>query len=393
MLRTPTLLSTGLVLAAVLTGWVGCPVGRSAASVPPTHPLTIPARTVASTTPPSALPPLWLGSCRTKTLPVSLPDGAEAHLTGLLCQPTWSRPAAVQLLVHGATYNSSYWSWPVDPSGHSYTWQALRRGYATFAIDKLGAGRSSAPLSTSVSFTAQALAVHQAIQALRSGTLGHRYRAVVVVAHSFGSAESFAEQSTWHDADALVATGSGHALSKVTAGQTVTDFGPGADLVPLRFGDRDPGYITTTTKQARREVLYNDVTPDSMVNYDHRTRDVFSSSEVSTRPPDLSALTKSINEPVLLLNGSLDSHYCSGVTPQYDLDDCSSPSGLYGSEHENFGRCFAASVVLGSGHDLTTEAQARSAASITLDWVARTVPATTGRSTCAATGPFGSPQR
>ena len=63
-----------------------------------------------------------------------------------------------------------------------------------------------------------------------------------------------------------------------------------------------------------------------------------------------------------VFDGSKDAHYCDGVTGQNDLDNCSSPTGLYASEQANYGGCFAASVVLGSGHDLTTEAEAPVAA-------------------------------
>jgi len=334
------------------------------------------------TTPASAPVPAWLGHCTDQSVTTTLATGQRARVAGTLCRPR-GHVRTVLVLVHGATYNSSYWDWPLDPARQSFVWAALRAGYATFAIDKLGAGRSDAPASSLVTFTAQADAIHQAVQVMRD-----RFSHVVIIGHSFGTAEADAEFAADADADALVATGSGHALSTVTAQESVIDFAPGASLVPRRFAGRDAGYVTTTTVAARRALLYNATTADGIVTFDAATRDVFSQSELTTRPANLGGLTRSITAPVLLIDGSLDTHYCNGATPEFDLDDCASAVGLYASEQANYGPCFAASVVPGSGHDLTTESGAPVAAATILAYLARTVPADGAPVRCAIAGPL-----
>jgi alpha-beta hydrolase superfamily lysophospholipase len=383
----PVLAVLAAVLASVALGVTPAAATSGASLAADTT--TVPANTV----PTSAMPPTWLGQCTTTRLPAALPDATAATLTGLLCTPRRSRPGTVLLEIHGATYNSAYWNWPLDPARQSFTWSALAAGYATFALDKLGAGRSSAPPSTSVTFTAQAEAIHQTIGALRTGALGTRFARVVLVAHSFGSAEADAELAAHGDADALVATGSGHATSTAISQDSTTMFAPAVALLPARFAGRDPGYRTTTTLAARRAVLYNQDTPTSVVAFDQATRDAVSATEMATRPPDLSALTRAIRVPVLLIDGSLDSHYCAGVTGQTTgLDDCTSPAGLYASERGNYTGCFAAATVPGSGHDLTTEPESATAAVTILGWLAATVPAGGPPARCAITGPWPTPR-
>src|SRR6266852_2108580 len=89
-------------------------------------------------TPPFAIPPAGLGHCTALTVPVTLTSGVPAHLAGHLCTPARARPRVVLLLLHGATYNSSYWSWPQDPANRPFVWQALGAGYAVLLPDRRG---------------------------------------------------------------------------------------------------------------------------------------------------------------------------------------------------------------------------------------------------------------
>jgi hypothetical protein len=378
----------GLIAAALITVTLPATASASAAA----H------HDAPATDPPAATPPSWLGHCRTEYLPVTLPHGTQARMAGQLCTPRRSQPAGNRntalLLAHGATYNSSYWDWPINPGRQSFVWAALAQGYTTFAVDRLGAGLSTHTVtgtllaSTAVTFDAQATALHQVVTALRGGQLGHRYLRIVLVAHSYGSAEADDEAATYGDVDALVLTGSGHATSTATTQLSQTGFGPAATLLPARFAGRDTGWITSTTLQVRRDLLYNTVTPEPVVVFDNQHRDVASATEFATRPPDLTGLTSRITAPVELLDGAKDSHYCLGVTGQtLGLDDCSTPAALYRSERGNYQACFAADVVPGSGHDLATEAQAPIAAATALAWIARTVPHG-APARCAVTGPF-----
>src|ERR1700728_5237486 len=82
-------------------------------------------------------------SCHTYSVPVSLVKGLPTtdHIVGDLCLPAGTPPSAVQVLIPGATYNHTYWEFPI--SGYSYADWMTAHGHAVFAIDRLDTGRSS----------------------------------------------------------------------------------------------------------------------------------------------------------------------------------------------------------------------------------------------------------
>jgi pimeloyl-ACP methyl ester carboxylesterase len=386
-----TVFSTHLVTRAAVTSAM---LAMLFPALPATAATTWTASAISSAvdTPAFADPPVRLGRCQQVRVPVSLPTGQAEHLAGHLCQPAHHRPRTILALVHGGTYNSSYWSWPMDPGFYSFTWQALAAGYAVFAVDRLGAGQSSHPDSTMDTFAAQGYTLHQAIAALRAGTVGHaRYRRVILVGHSFGAAEIAQELSVYpRDADAVILTGSGHTVSASTTGLTHTGFAPAATQLSRDIG-LDTGYLTSTTQQVRDQLLYRTTDSSPAIRrFDQATRDTLAYTELATRPADLSTLTRSLRIPILLLDGQDDSHYCNEAqTPaETDLDDCSTAAGLYRSEHANYGPCLATAIVPGSGHDLATEYGARIAASTILRYAAVTLPPHGERARCAVTGPL-----
>jgi pimeloyl-ACP methyl ester carboxylesterase len=84
-------------------------------------------------------------------------------------------------------------------------------GYATVTLDLIGTGQSSKPLSATVTETGQAAAVHQVIQALRSGHLGgESFDTVVMGGHSLGSTVVLWEAASYHDANTVFLTGFSH---------------------------------------------------------------------------------------------------------------------------------------------------------------------------------------
>jgi pimeloyl-ACP methyl ester carboxylesterase len=312
-----------------------------------------------------------------------------------LCTPTHGHPSTVLTLAHGATYNGAYWSWPQDSEFYSFVWQALEAGYGVFAVDRLGSGQSSRPLSTMVTFASEASTLHQAVTGLRTGTVGHtRWKRVILVGHSYGSAEIAQEVANYPgDADAVILTGSGHAVSANTLGLTRTGF-KSASTMLARFGGLDTQYLTSTTQQVRDELLYRDADSDPAVRaFDQATRDTLALSESTTRPPDLSVLTRALRIPTLLLDGQYDSHYCNGaqIPAESNLDNCSSAAALYASEQPQYGSCFAAAIVPGSGHDLLTEYGARIAAGLILRFAQATAPPGGEHARCAVVGAFPAP--
>jgi hypothetical protein len=57
------------------------------------------------------------------------------------------------VLIPGGTYNSSYCDIGFLVEGHSFRQAMNKAGYASFALDRLGTGKSVKPLSTLVTAT------------------------------------------------------------------------------------------------------------------------------------------------------------------------------------------------------------------------------------------------
>src|ERR1041384_638084 len=132
--------------------------------------------------------------CSTTTVPVTAVPLLVMTVQGQLCLPADSSPTTIQLLLHGATYNRTYWDLPYQPERYSYQRDMAAHGMATFAVDELGVGGSSRPLSLLLTGVAQASAIHQVVGHLRAGHVGGTpYSKVVLVGHSAGAAISVVE--------------------------------------------------------------------------------------------------------------------------------------------------------------------------------------------------------
>jgi pimeloyl-ACP methyl ester carboxylesterase len=265
---------------------------------------------ILSGTPASAAPEV---RCTETMLPVMvalLPQTVH----GKLCVPVGSTPKTVQLLVHGGTYNSQYWDLPFDSGRYSYQRDMAARGYATFAMDCLGSGGSSQPLSALITGTTQASVVHQVIGKLRAGKVGGtRFDKIVSVGHSMGSGITAMEASTYRDVDGVIFTGMSHSMDILELTRVFVDGVRPALLDPVlaRRGG-DPGYITTmpTTRGLFHEP--GDVEP-GIVDADEATKDQVAATVVADLLPlaFLSPMTRSINVPVLITNGAVDSLFCA----------------------------------------------------------------------------------
>ncbi|HWO67154.1 MAG TPA: alpha/beta fold hydrolase, partial [Umezawaea sp.] len=144
-------------------------------------------------------------ACEDVGVPVTV-DLLPQTMYGRLCVPEGAR--TVQVLVPGGTYTGAYWDIGYAPETRSYRQALNRAGIATIAVDRLGGGRSSRTLSTLVTVSAQANAVHAVIQSLRP-----RFDRVVVVGHSIGSAVATVEAVTYRDVDGVVITGLSHQIN------------------------------------------------------------------------------------------------------------------------------------------------------------------------------------
>src|SRR5688500_14280711 len=100
--------------------------------------------------------------------PVSLSSG-PANVVGYLYYHGSYQNRPLQILVHGATYNHSYWDFQtVNGQDYSYARYMAARHYAVLAIDLPGAGESDNPPGATVRLADTGGAVRQVIDAMRS---------------------------------------------------------------------------------------------------------------------------------------------------------------------------------------------------------------------------------
>jgi len=340
--------------------------------------------------------------CRTSTVPVDLQPGvtiapgsdlgvtfdaerSHQFLLVKLCLPKGQTPRGVQLLVHGITYDHRYWNIadPEDPDADTYSWEhaAIRAGYATAAIDRLGSGDSSHPLSTFVDITSNATSVHNVVQALRAGAVaapGDRpvaFFRVALVGHSGGSVTGMIEASRFRDVDAVVLTGFSHKMNLDAVANIAASSYP-AVLDPQFAGTLlDPGY-QTPRPGTHRSLFYAPGTDvdQRIIERDEATKGTYTLEEIDNLPLALSTRLQ-VDVPVLLVNGTLDGIFCS----QSLLDlgtDCSSEARVVAQEGPFFPDAPSVSSILvpGLGHDLNAFREARAAFQGANSWLQATMP-------------------
>lgn len=305
-----------------------------------------------------------VANCRDYTLPVALTSGAPADQTlwGRLCVPTYNAtPSAVQLLIHGGSYDHNYWDFPYESSIYSYVDHVVPTGYATFDIDRIGDGKSSHPASSALDLYVAGYVAHQVVQDLRNGTVGgHAFSKVIEVGHSLGSYTTWAEAGTYQDVDGVILTGVGHNIlpgaAKVSAA-----FVP-ANTYP-EFAGLDSGYLTTATGQ-RGVFYYLPGADPAVVNADEALRQTDTSGETASVGPLInSSITANITAPVLLVTGQYDVFFCDPTA------GCTT-GGLQASEAKYYGGSpsVTAYVLPQAGHDINLHRDAPAWYAIAIGW-------------------------
>ncbi|SMC72882.1 alpha/beta hydrolase [Kibdelosporangium aridum] len=234
---------------------------------------------------------------------------------GTLCLPAGPTPDTVMVLVPGATYNSVYWDFPYQPNTYSFTRAMTQAGYATFAVDRLGTGQSTRPLSAQLTALVQADAVHDVIQALRAGSVGGTaFSKVIVGGHSLGSIISIIEAATYQDVDALLVTGASHQLNTVNSATLVTVHLRSVALTP-GFPNHDAGYLTTVPGHRKPAFHDPDFVEPAVIALDEATKDVVSSVEA----PDgltlgvFAPYSALVDVPVMVTIGERDPIFCGAL--------------------------------------------------------------------------------
>jgi alpha-beta hydrolase superfamily lysophospholipase len=318
-------------------------------------------------------------TCAAYTLPVAITDPGPADQTmwGQLCYRGSREPATVQLLVHGASYNHLYWDFPYGDGYYSYVDAATAAGYATFDVDRIGDGNSSHPPSTDVTLTAGAIALHDAVTALRTGTVGgHPFQHVIMVGHSLGSVEAWIEDSLYHDVNAMIITGALHQLNPNLAALAQADVYPAVDDPKFADSGLDPGYLTT--RPGTREALFYDpaTANPAVVALDEADKDTDTVGELDglfslESEPVSEQPSSQINVPVLVVVGADDNIFCAGVTAY----NCASAASVQSYESQYYPPAAHLRVVVipDTGHDLALSTTAPLTDAVMIGWSLATV--------------------
>lgn len=314
-------------------------------------------------------------TCTDSLTPVSLTgSGPQIYrIWGELCRPAGSTPSLVQVLLPGATYNHYYWDLPYENGKYSYVRYMNQAGYTTFAIDRIGTGKSSHPLSALVTNDSNAVTVHELIQKLKAGQIdGIKFSKVVTVGHSLGTLIGMIEAATYHDVDGFIATGILHSLN--------TLFVP--DLTPLlypafldpKFKGLDPGYLTTNPANRGVPIFYNPghFDPGVLAADEKYARDTVTDLELSLFPVTIAdGTTTKITAPTLVAIGQDDEIFCGGIGGT----DCSTAATVLANEKPFYPNAPLSTYVLaGSGHDINFHYGAQNWFAAAAKWVQSTFP-------------------
>ena len=280
---------------------------------------------------------------------------------GRLCVPQGA--TTLQVLVPGGTYDNVYWDIGYHPDVLSYRRAMNDAGIATVAVDRLGSGRSSRPLSALVTVSTQADAVHAVVQALRP-----RFDAVVLVGHSIGSATATIEAATYRDVDGVVITGLTHHVNAPGAVPVFTTLIPAALDPRLADYGLDLGYLTTAAGSRYGSFHTPGDTEPGALDFDELTKGVVTAGETldTVLITTLVPLSRRLTVPVLVVMGGGDANFCG---PPLGAD-CSSHEALRLSESSFYApqARLRAYVVPGYGHSVNFSPQAPAYHDAVIEW-------------------------
>ena len=251
--------------------------------------------------------------------PVTLPDGSAATIAGYLYYHGSFRDRPLQILVHGATYNHTYWDFR-DVNGAAYSYArymaAPERKYAVLAIDQLAAGDSTHPANgLGVTLLETATALKQVLDAMRSGAnpLGYAFQRIALVGHSAGSINAILVQSMPNPADALVVTAARHSTS--------LPFSPGIQAVfPYVPVLSALSYFTLPDSFRQQLFYYTPGADPAVIAADNASADVWTGGQVPSTfgaflyplaAPEIDRVSH-VTGPVLIQLGQFDALFPAG---------------------------------------------------------------------------------
>lgn len=319
-------------------------------------------------------------TCQRVTAQVALTPGTPASYTvnGELCatEEELSAGGTVQLLIHGAAYNHDYWDFgTINGIRYSYARDVAAHGFATVALDLIGAGNSSHPPSSQVTNEATAYVAHQIVQGLRSGSvngasLGLRvpFSKVIMVGHSLGSVTVWQEAIRYGDVDGVIITGAAHAVTNQFL--TANALYPAVNDPKFAQSGLDTGYLTTVPGTRARLYLSSPDVDPAVIAADEARKDVVAGPDLGTGLPVVTSnASLAINVPVLDILGSNDFTTC-GLSSQGVIFDCSSGANVARQEAPFYSPAarIHACVIPGSGHSVNLAVNHRLAAADAVAW-------------------------
>lgn len=312
-----------------------------------------PARATAATAP---------TQCNRYKIPVSASvlDLTTYHVAAWLCYQQ-APGQTVQILVHGGTYNHTYWNFSCSAcqtNDYSYVqYMAQAGGYTTFNYDRLGYGQSDHPLPELVTVQMEAYVLSQLMTDLRTGADSlPRFQKEILVGHSIGSAIVADEASdpTLARPDGVILSGFLHYLDDVKLSLYLTDLEPA--LLDPNLNTLLLGYLTTVPG-TRGQIFYDlsNVVPQVLAE-DEATKDAVTDSEVLTTftKITLSFLTLQIQVPVLEAVGEYDNLFCLGTLDCTNTSAIANDEALYYSPSAHLRLI----VIPQAGHDLDLQENA-----------------------------------
>ncbi|HEX6258216.1 MAG TPA: alpha/beta hydrolase [Candidatus Saccharimonadales bacterium] len=308
--------------------------------------------------------------CQDLRIPVALAPGLPKNheLAGTLCVPGKhnKQKGQIDILVHGAGYNRSYWDFPVSSPDYSYVARANAAKRATFAYDRLGAGESSRPLSSQVTIDTDSYGLRQVIDYLRDEK---NFKKVAVVGHSFGSMVAVHEAATYGGLDKLVLTGLLHAFGPAVTQGELQNY-PAVFDPQFAGQGYDPGWLTTVPG-VRPQVFYHATAAAAVTAYDEAHKDVLSATQLADGITQLSApaalnVSNGITVPTLLVNGEYDRLYCGGLQL-----DCTNHAAVRNFEAPYFTNAtsFTVRMIDDTGHNLPLHPSAAQSSRVIHEWL------------------------